>query len=237
MNRLEVFSSTAQSRTAQITVPGVSSVDLSPDGSTVWAGSLTERIFAIDTSSLQVRASYTVQSLSPIRNTIFDLPEEVLVLSGGKYLLRLRQGAAPEALLALWDPANNTPIDLTPGEPQLFQNGLGTIARSGDGLRVLVAASDSSGELALFDSTGMLLPGRADWVPARYRCWPPMPTAQLFAVPLVSNGSTQLYLLDASLNSVAGPLTTNATSLVFSRDGRMLYVAQAAALFAGHKCF
>ena len=230
MNRVEVFSSTTQSRTSQIAVPGISSVDLSPDGTTVWAGSLTERVFAIDTSSLQIKASYTVPSLAPIPNTVFDLPEEVLALAGGKFLLRLGQGSAPEALLALWDPANNVPIDLTPGEPQLFQNGLGAVARSGDGLRVLVAASDSSGELALFDSNGNVVAGPRGVGAGTIPMLAANANGTAFAVPLVSNGSTQLYLLDASLNPVAGPLTTNATSLVFSRDGTMLYVAQPAAV-------
>jgi WD40 repeat protein len=230
MNRVEVFSSTTQSRTAQVAVPGVSSVDLSPDGATVWAGSLTERVFAIDTSSLQVKASYTVPSLAPIPNTVFDLPEEVLVLSGGKYLLRLRQGASAEALLALWDPSTNAPIDLTLSEPQLFQNGLGAIARSGDGSRVLVGASDSSGELALFDSNGKVVAGPRGVGAGAIPMLAANANGTAFAVSQVSNGSAQLYLLDASLNPVAGPLATTTTSLVFSLDGTMLYVAQPAAL-------
>ncbi len=230
MNRVEVFSSTTQSRTAQISVPGVSSVDLSPDGATVWAGSVTERVFAIDTSSLQVRASYTVPPLAPIPSTVFDLPEEVLALAGGKFLLRLRQGAAAEALLALWDPATNAPIDLTPGEPQLFQNGLGAVARSGDGSRVLVGASDSSGELALFDSNGNVVAGPRVLGAGTLPMLAANANGTAFAVTLTSNGSAQLYLLDASLNPVAGPLATSATSLVYSRDGTMLYAAQPAAL-------
>ncbi|HZC65955.1 MAG TPA: IPT/TIG domain-containing protein, partial [Candidatus Dormibacteraeota bacterium] len=230
MNRVEVFASVTQSRTAQIVVPGVSSVDLSPDSATVWAGSLTERVSAIDTSSLQVKAFYTVPSLTPIPNAVFDLPEEVVALAGGKFLLRLRQGAGAEALLALWDPVNNTPFDLTPSEPQLFQNGLGAVTRSGDGSRVLVGASDASGELALFDSNGNVVAGPRALGAGTLSILAANADGSAYAVTLVSNGSAQLYLLDASLTPVAGPLATSATSLVFSRDGTILYAAQPAAV-------
>jgi hypothetical protein len=231
MNRVEVFSSTAQTRTAQIAVPGVSSVDISSDGSTVWAGSVTARIFAIDTTALQVTAIYTVPSLTPIPSTTFDRPEEVMALANGNFLVRLRQSAAPEALLALWNPATNSPTDLTSVEPQLFQNGLGAMARSGDGTHILIAASDASGEIALFDANGDAVAGPRGIGSGTIPQVAANSGGSGFAVLLVSNGTSQLLLLDGSLNPIAGPLSTSASSILFSLDGNSLYAAQPASVF------
>ncbi len=230
MNRVEVFSSATQLRIAQIAIPGVSSVDISPDGTTVWAGSLTQQIFAIDTTALQVKARYTVPPLTPIPNTVFELPEEVMALAGGNLLLRLRQPSAAEALLAVWNPATNAPMDLTAVEPQLFQNGLGAMARSGDGAHVLVAASDGSGELALFDGNGNTVAGPRGLGAGTLPLLAANTDGSRFAALLVANGVSQLYLLDGALNIVAGPVAVSATSIIFSRDGTSLYAAQPAAV-------
>src|SRR5258707_3691923 len=140
MNRVEVFSSADQARVAQITVPAASSADLSADGATLWIGTTTEQAVAIDTATLNVRSRYFIPPLSPIPNTVFDRPEELLPMSSGKIMMRLRQSAAAQSLLAIWDPVANSPTNLTSVEPALFQNGLGAMARSGDHTKLIVAA-------------------------------------------------------------------------------------------------
>jgi hypothetical protein len=74
INRVEVFSATDQTRIAQIDVPGATSVDLSPDGATLWVGSVTQEVVAIDTASLQVRSRYPIHPISLLPNTSFDRP-------------------------------------------------------------------------------------------------------------------------------------------------------------------
>ena len=113
MNRVEVFSSTTASRVAQVSVPGASSADLSADGTTVWIGTMTEQVAAIDTTSLQVKARYEIAGLQPLPNTLFDRPEELLALSNGNLMMRLRQSQTGEALLALGNPSSNTLTNLT----------------------------------------------------------------------------------------------------------------------------
>ena len=108
MNRVEVFSSTTATRVAQVSVPGASSADLSVDGTTVWVGTVTEQVAAIDTSSLQVKARYEIAGLQPLPSTLFDRPEELLALSDGNLMMRLRQSQTGEALLALWLPLPRT---------------------------------------------------------------------------------------------------------------------------------
>src|SRR5205807_3701769 len=129
---------------------------------------------------------------SPLPNTVFARPEELLPLANGKIMVRLRQSATPPSLLALWDPAANVSTNLTSNEPQLFQNGLGAMTRTGNHAKVLVAASDSSGELAIFDSNGNVIAGPRGLGAGTI----PLLAANLdgsrFAVAFVSGGVTQL---------------------------------------------
>jgi len=226
MNRVEVFSSTTLFRVTQISVPGASSVDLSADGSTVWVGTVTEQLAAIDTSSLQIKARYEISGLLPLPNTLFDRPEELLALASGNLMMRLRQAQTGEALLAFWNPSTNTITNLTSTEPQLFQNGLGPMARTGDQSKVLVAANDSSGELALYDSNGNVLTGPRGLGSGVIPLVAANPSATRFAVVFAANATTQIFLLDGSLNQVASYTTTAVNGLVFSRDGQFLYVSE-----------
>lgn len=226
MNRVEVFSTTNQTRVAQISIPGASSADLSADGATVWAGTSTEQAFAIDAASLQVRGRYAIPALVPAPNSVFDRPEELQAMSNGKLMMRLRQSASPQALLALWDPLANAVTNLTSVAPALFQNGLGAIAHTGDGSRLLVAANDSSGELAVLDGTGgvvvaprVLGAGTIPLVAANL-------DGSRFAVEFISGSTAQVLLLDGTLNQAATPVSLAAQGLAFSRDGKFLYVSQ-----------
>ena len=228
MNRVEVFSAADQTRVAQISVAGASSVDLSPDGATLWVGSVTQQAVAIDTTSLRVKSRAAIQPLSPVPNAVFDRPEGLLALANGKLMIRLRQSAAPQSLLALWDPALNALTDLTPVEPALFQNGLGAMARTGDHAKVLVAASDASGELAVFDANGKAVAGPHGLGSGNIPLVAANPDGSRYATELVTSDSTQLFLLDASLNQVAAPVAISAQGLTFSRDANFLYVSQSA---------
>lgn len=90
------------------------------------------KFVAVDPVALSVKNLYAPAGLTPIPNMIFDRPTEILALSSGKALARLRQAVSAEALLALWDPASNSFTDLAPAPPAVFQQGVGALARSGD---------------------------------------------------------------------------------------------------------
>jgi len=229
MNRVEIFSSASFTRVAQVSIPGASSADLSPDGATVWIGTVTEQVAAIDASLLQIKARYGIMGLQPLPNTLFDRPEELLALSSGKLMLRLRQSQSSEALLALWTPSSNSLANLTSTEPQLFQNGLGPMACTGDQSKVIVAASDTSGELAVYDSNGNVLAGPHGLGNGTIPLVAANPDGSRFAAVFVSNGATQVSLLDGSLNPAGTYSTSAVNGLVFSRDGQFLYVSENAA--------
>ena len=228
MNRVEVFSTATLTRVAQVCVPGASGADLSADGSTVWTGTALDSIFAIDTASLRVKNRYHMTGLTPLPNTIFSRPIEVLSLSNGKSMVRLRQPLSSVALLALWDPASNSLTDLTSSAPAVFQQGVGVLARSGDHSKVLAAAADSNGELALFDSAGNVVAGPlalgAGVIPRVASNSDGSRFAALFAV----SGTTQLLLLDASLKQVGAYVPAIVHGVTFSTDGNHLYLSESA---------
>jgi len=226
INRVEIFSATTATRVGQVSVPGASSADLSADGSTVWVGTVTEQAAAIDTTSLQIKGRYEITGLQPIPNTLFDRPEELLALSGGNLMMRLRRSQTGEALLALWTPSSNTLTNLTSTEPQLFQNGLGAMARTGDQTKILVAASDSTGELALYNASGNVLAGPHGLGIGTIPLVAANPNGSRFAVVFVSNGSSRVLLLDGSLNQTGSYATLAVNGMVFSRDGRFLYLSE-----------
>ncbi len=227
MNRVEVFSTTSQARIAQVSVPGASSADISADGATVWIGTALEKIVAIDTSALLVKNRYVLAGLTPSPGANFSSPVEVLSLSNGKSLVRLRQRVSSEALLALWDPASNSLSDLTSTSPSLFQQGVGVLARSGDHSKVIVAANDSSGELAVFDSGGNVVAGPLTLGSGLISAVAANSDGSDFAALFAGSGGTQLLLLDASLKQVAAYVPAMLHGVVFSRDGKHWYVSEA----------
>src|SRR5580704_13717075 len=152
-------------------------------------------------------------------------PEELLALSNGNLMMRLRQSQTGESLLALWEPSSNTLTNLTSTEPQLFQNGLGAMARTGDHTKLVVAASDSSGGLAVYNANGSVVAGPRSVGTGTIPLVAANSDGSMFALVFVSNGVSQVLLFDNSLNQVAVHAASAVYGLVFSGDGQFLYVS------------
>src|SRR5579859_2244033 len=227
MNRVEVYADANPSLQSAIDAPGASGVDLSSDGATLWVGTNTEELLAVSTSSLQVSARYPITGVTPIPGVVFDRPREALALVSGKLALRLRQSAASESLLALWDPGSNTATDLTPLAPAVFQNGLGPMVRSGDRTRLLAAANDSSGEAVVLDGNGNVAGGPQVLGSGGIIGLAANSNGSRFAALISSAGMQQAVLFDGALNSLGSYAATNAAGMVFSRDDQTLYVSEA----------
>jgi hypothetical protein len=211
MNRVEAFSTTDHSRVAQIDVPGASSADLSPDGATLWIGTVTEQVVTIGTTSLQVESRFSVQPMSLTPNATFDRPEEVVAIAGGNCLMRVRQTSASQSILALWNPGTNSPTSLMAA----VLTGVGAMARTGDHTRVLVAASDISGNLVVLDSNGNVRTGPVAAGSGTVRAVAANLDGSRFAVILVSNATSQIILRDSTLNQIGAQVSTGSFSLDF----------------------
>ncbi|MEQ1352765.1 MAG: hypothetical protein ABLT11_02040, partial [Candidatus Acidiferrum sp.] len=226
MNRLEVISTVDQSIAAPIVIAGVTSADLSADGTTVWAGTAVNEIVAVDTTSLQVTRRYPQAGISPIPSTVFDRPVEVLPLSNSRCFLRLRQPTSSQALPALWDPGSNALTNLTSTAPSVFQNGLGPIARTGDRSKAIVAANDSSGNLAVFAPNGGLVAGPKSLGTGSISWLAANSDGSRFVAVFSSSGAAQVLLLDGSLNQVASRASAGNRGVTFSRDSNFIFVSE-----------
>lgn len=226
MNRVEVFSAATQGRIAQISVPAASGIDLSSDGKTLWVGTLAGQVAAVDPSSLQIKSRFAVKGITPVPNTLFDRPEELVALASGKCLVRLRQPDSAQALLALWDPSANSISDLSSLTPALFQKGVGPLARSGDYSHVLVAAADASGEIGLLDSNAALVAGPQTLNSGTISLVAANTDATRYAAVFSGSVGTQLFLLDAALNQVSVRTTALPHGIAFSPDGKFLYLSE-----------
>ena len=227
MNRVEVYTDADAALQSVIDVPAASSVDLSSDGATLWVGSNTEQLLAVSTGNLEVTARYAMAGLSAIPGVVFNRPKEALSLASGKLALRLRQSSASESLLALWDPSSNTATDLTSRAPAVFQNGLGGMVRSGDRTRLLAAANDSSGEAVVLDGAGNVVGGPQVLGSGNIISLAGNTNGSRFAALINTAGAQQAVLFDVSLNLLGNYPATNASGMVFSRDGQTLYISEA----------
>ena len=100
------------------------------------------------------------------------------------------------------------------------------MARSGDQSKVIVAANDASGNIAVFGPAGAVIEGPRS-IGAGAITWAAANSdGSRVAVAFTSGGVTQLVLLDAALNEVASHVSTATQSVVFSGDGSSLYLSE-----------
>jgi len=223
-NVVEVLSVPDGSKLAEIAAPGATSADLSVDGKTLWIGSTTQAVYELNATSLQIRAAHVLGSLSPLPGAPFERPEEVLATATGKAYVRMRQAAAAESLLAFWDPSSNALTNLTSLAAPVFQSGLGVMARSTDGTRLLVAAADASGELALFDAGGSLVAGPLTIGGGNISNVAANGGGTRYAVLFNGSSGAQVLLFDGTLNPIGAFSAAMPTGLVFAADGASVYV-------------
>lgn len=228
MNRLEVISTIDESTVAQIAIAGVTSAELSADGATVWAGTAVNEIVAVDSASLQVTQRYPQTGISPVSSKVFDRSVEILSLSNGKCFLRLRQPMSSEALLAFWDPASGSLTNLIAMAPSVFQNGLRPTALTGDHSQAIVAANDSSGNLAVLAMNGGLVVGPKSLGTGSIAWMAANSDGSRFAAVFSFGGTTQVLLLDGSLNQVASRASNGNLGVTFSRDSNFIFVSESA---------
>ena len=222
MNRVNIFSTVDQTAAtpAFVDVPGASSADLSVDGGTIWIGTVTEQIVAIDPISLRVKARYAITPYVPVPGESYARPDEVVALANGNCLLRLRASSGSDAVLTMWNSAKNILMSNQAAE----QHGQGIMARTGDHAKVLLAANNSTGDLVVLDSSGSVLVGPVSFGAGTTPLAGANRDGSRFAVQFIANGGSQILLLDGSLNRISA-VSSPARGLTFSRDGSLLYVS------------
>jgi hypothetical protein len=128
-NRIMVVDDVTQTKTGEIIVPGAFGIDLSPDGSTLWVGTLIGDVYAIDPAKMAVTHRYPAGQIGPkgFQAVI------VLAMANGKIALRSVYGSGT---FGIWNPSDNS------------------IVIHGDGSSTSAGCADSQTGPSLFERTG-----------------------------------------------------------------------------------
>lgn len=100
------------------------------------------------------------------------------------------------------------------------------LARSGDHSKVLAAANDASGELAVFDGSGNVIVGPVTLGTGLTSRVAANSDGSRFAAVFASGGNSQVLLLDATLKQIGVYAPAIVHGVTFSRDGKSLFVSE-----------
>jgi hypothetical protein len=218
-NRVDVLSSQTHQVIKRIAIPSPQGIDISQDGSTVWVGTLSQQVYAINTNNLSM-TRYLLPQYQSATWTDYAL----VALSDGTLLLTLGPGAfTGNGYYALWNPSTNAL-----STPSLNLNvglGAGPVSRSGDGTKLYTVYEDSSQcTLTIYDvATQTATTNTSSPVCGFY-------AANHDGSRLVAENNAVVSLYDGSMNLIGAiPLDEPSSpyyfsgSFVFSKDGSALY--------------
>ena len=218
---VKAFSSTTAQALASIPVPEPWGLDVTPDGSRVLVGTFTNSMYWIDPVGLEIAGK--VHMPSPLEEGnlgLFAPPAQPVILANGKVLVS-SGGYPPQE----WDPATDAWSDPTPAN---FSASNSIMRRSADHSKVVVANFNG---IAIFKSAT--------------NSYGPVQNLSAGAVALNSDGSRmavlgaspslpggdQVTLYDQNFKVLATYqidsstlVATSASDVIFSRDGRYLYL-------------
>jgi hypothetical protein len=215
-NRVDVLSNKTHQVIKSIPMLTPQGLDITQDGSTVWVGTFSQQVFAIDT----VHLTATRYLLPKIQYLAWQ-DTQVEALADGTVLI-LTAGNS----VAVWDPASNTvnPLLVPSGsQPGL---GWGPFRRSGDGTKAYSFNADSSNcQLLVYDVATKSVAAAS---PLSEVCGFYAANRDGSRLVVANNAGVGLY--DSSLNLLGtifpgNPAETGyfAGSFIFSRDGGTLY--------------
>ena len=144
LNRIDVFDAASEVEMGTISVPGAWGIDVSPDGTKLYAGTLIGDLYLADPGAMQVTNIYPAQGIGPggyAATGAFVLADGRLALLGGGF-----GGVDGQTSFAIWDPVTNSLTVI--GAP--IQN-IGAFALSGDRTKVLLASIGENGPLSSYD--------------------------------------------------------------------------------------
>ena len=155
LNRIDVFDATQEIAIAQIVVPGAWGIDISPDDTKLFAGTLVGDVFQIDPAQMQIVTRTPSASIGP---SGFAASEVFVLANGSLALLGAPGGLSVDGYqdFAIWNPTSNalTVVNSLVAPPAgcSIQN-IGAFGVSGDRTKILVGSIDSDGTVCSFDAT------------------------------------------------------------------------------------
>ena len=239
---LYVVDYTTEKQVAKITVPGAFGIDITPDGSTVYVGTLLGDVYAIDTTQLTVSRRWTAAEIGPYGFSA----TAALVLSDGSLALLGSQGGIPSVdgstAFAIWSPADNSMVSWGSaglGSPlpcgQTMGN-IGEFIRSGDRTKIVFGSIDSDATLCTYDittQTATVTHPDVLWLWHVYSS----PDGKKLVLPSGQNGSPYALVLNATTLEqittfpIAGD-NSSASSFFVGPDSNTLYVSSDTFVYA-----
>lgn len=130
-NRIDIISNTTHTLLRSIPLRGVTAIDLSQDGSTLWIGTDSRRVFAMNTSTFGLN-----QYMLPLYNGGSFFDATLMSMADGTLLMNLTTlPGNGSSYNAVWNPTSNV---LTPLSTSFYFN-----MRSGDGRHAYGVSADS----------------------------------------------------------------------------------------------
>jgi hypothetical protein len=215
-NSLKVFSSTTAQTVATIPIPAPRQIDITPDGSRILVGTMTNYLYWVDPVGLQVVGKVPVDS--PLFNGWSVQPYRPVTLASGKVLVAMGDYPPYE-----WEPLTNVWSNPTPTG---FDTGDDVIRRSADHTKVVVAAI-SGNTLAIFDSiTDSYGPVQNISANAAALNSDGSKIVVLGPSPILPGGN-QVTLYDQDFKVLATYQLMGGSDLIFSRDDSIVFVEEA----------
>lgn len=217
---VDVISSVTYQILRRIPVPSPAGIDISPDNSTVFIGTNTQVLYALNTATMAMTARYFAP-LNQLTPTLVQAqpPLAPVAAPDGTVLISL------SGSIVKWNPATNQTTTVTTNAPVGFQYGLaqGPMARSAGHTKVILSNNLSTSTVYVYDETSdtfsapLTFNGYAYAVAAN-------PAGTQFAVAWTDNNSVNwITFLDGNLNSTA--VISDGGSILYSFDGSVLYVS------------
>jgi hypothetical protein len=225
MNEIDVFDANQETETARIPVPFAWGIDISPNGGSLWAGTLIGDIYEVNPTTFAVTKRFPSASIGPSGYTA----TEAFVLSDGRLALLGPPaggilGVDGAASVAVWDPVANILDSGTNGSVCPVQN-IGPFALTGD-RRLVLAMSVNGGPVCAYDPVAKQ---------ANLGAGSSSASSQIVATPdgtrfFVTTDATGVDVFDAKSLQIIGQIVgtsrglPNAAGAVISLDGKTLFL-------------
>lgn len=218
---VDVISSTTYQLLRRIVVPSPAGLDITPDDSTVFVGTSTQAVYALDTATLALTSRFIVPAVPLSGNSSQILgPTAPVAASDGSVLISTTHE------ILKWNPATGASSTVfSDAPPMAFGYGLvSPMAHSADHSKIILSNDNDASTVYVYDtqqnqfSAPLTVQGYAYSVAAN-------PDGTQFAIVEALdayNGENFIVLYDANLNQTAS--IPGSGYILFSADGKYLYV-------------
>lgn len=209
----------------RIPVSSPAGIDISPDDSTVFIGTTTQAIYAMDTASMALTARYVAPlGQTPSNATVVtaEPPSAPVAAPDGSVLIS-EVNTFGTGQIVDWNPKTGATTTVNANPPTGFIYGAanGAMGWSADHTKVILSNNQSTSTVYVYDETTNTFSSPLS-VDAYVFSVAVNPAGTQFALAEYTNNAVyQIVLLDANLNTIA--TIPGAGNLVYSADGKYLY--------------